>query len=167
MCVKKVETRTGESWAVTHKSHEVMWAGGGVTAKSLEKTSPRSDGKRLAGEFAIVLIWFGPLRPVLGRGFGDGSERQPLEEALEENEATCPKGGKEGGRQRKAKPQSHWLLLFWEVWEKTEHKKCWDEMNKDVLSRCSVIKKWNHSCASQIHNLSPASPASSSMSPQI
>lgn len=56
MCVKKVETRTGESWAVTHKSHEVMWAGGGVTAKSLEKTSPRSDGKRLAGEFAIVLI---------------------------------------------------------------------------------------------------------------
>ena len=167
MCVKKVETRIDESWAVTRKGHGAMWAGGGVTAESLEKTSPGSDGKGLAGEFAIVLIWFGPLRPVLGRGFSDGSERQPLEEALEEDEATCQKDGKEAGRRQKAKLQSHWLLLFWEVWEKTEHKKCWDEMNSDVLSRCSVIKKWNHSWASQIHNLSSASPASSSMRHRI
>lgn len=45
-------------------------------------------------------------------------------------------------------------------------KKCGDKSNSDALSRCNMMKMWNCSRASPIHNLSSASTPSISMRPQ-
>ena len=105
------------------------------------------------------MIW--TTKATLSWRFGDRQEWHPSENTLEEDKSHVYRLETGKGRWQKPNPKIIDCFSFEKFARKPSTRKVemkWREMSyPDVM-----IKKWNHSCASGIYNLSSASPPSSS-----